>query len=178
MQKDAKEAKETNSTKNLKELWDAIVRRADLPEGTVSLWLTTCVPVGLEEGDLVVDTSNPFTQEYITKNFLNELNRSARSGGEAKGIRLRASVHPEGEDKKREWVARAEEASRTEPNRTNLNSHYTFSTFVVGKSNRLTHAASLAVAEMPGKAYNPLFIWGGVGLGKTHLMHAICHIGA
>ena len=54
MQKDAKEAKETNSTKNLKELWDAIVRRADLPEGTVSLWLTTCVPVGFEEGDLMV----------------------------------------------------------------------------------------------------------------------------
>ncbi|MFA7621994.1 MAG: chromosomal replication initiator protein DnaA, partial [Aminobacteriaceae bacterium] len=159
---------------DLQNVWDRLLDEAasQLPPGAADTWLRTCAPTEFKDGVLVLDVPNVFVKEQISSRFLKDLTGVFSQNGGGSAIELRV-----GSETRKEERERAERAASTGniENRGGLNPGYLFNSFVVGKSNRLAHAASLAVAETPGEAYNPLFIWGGVGLGKTHLMHAIGH---
>ena len=151
------------------EVWNQILEKAGplLPPQTVDIWLKSCSPVSLENGRLVLDAGNTFVAQKVQDLFLQTLVQVMNSLGYGKNIELTVpSPRPSPEPAKADPMIFPVSAN-------GLNRQYDFASFVVGKSNRLAHAASLAVAEQPGTGYNPLFIWGGVGLGKTHLMHAI-----
>jgi chromosomal replication initiator protein len=158
---------------NIKEMWEEILQESEkrLEKGAADIWLRTCIPIALEDNTLFLDVPNIFVKEQISSRFLNDLVSMVKEHGFADRIEMKV-----GTETRKDEQERAEKAVKGPlERRTELNANYVFSNFVVGKSNRLAHAASLAVAETPGEAYNPLFIWGGVGLGKTHLMHAIGH---
>lgn len=138
--------------------------RGALGERTFETWLGQVRPGGLSASELVIEVPNDFTREWIEGHFLSLIRSSVRDViGSERAIRL--TVPPDGAPGDIETPAPA----RVE----GLNPRYSFDTFVIGSSNRFAHAAALAVAEAPAKAYNPLFIYGGTGLGKTHLLQAI-----
>jgi len=136
--------------------------------------------VSVEQDTATVEVPNEFTQSIIQKRYLN-LIKDILSSVLKRNITVQLTINPQGFDT--ESVPTDAVLPEDEPEvksvleefKPTLNQKYTFDTFVVGNSNRFAHAASLAVAQSPAKAYNPFFIYGGVGLGKTHLMHAIGH---
>ena len=162
---------------NVADIWleilNAASKKFDLPDAKEEPWLKTCTPILIEDKKLVLDVPNVFAKERIANRFMDSLNKAAKATGKVSGVVLRVNGDTKPDES---WKERAQAAAAPKQRqKSNLNPAYVFKTFVVGKSNRLANAASLAVAETPGEAYNPLFIWGGPGLGKTHLMHAICH---
>jgi chromosomal replication initiator protein len=128
-------------------------------------WFGDVRVVGVSSERVVLGVPNDFTRSWIDEHFRGLLHAAAREAlGDGRTIQLVVQ-----EDAREEAPVERELERRTE----GLNPKYTFDTFVIGSSNRFAHAAALAVAEAPAKAYNPLFIYGGSGLGKTHLLQAI-----
>jgi chromosomal replication initiator protein len=155
--------------------------RSALNDTTYGTWFAHTVGVALDDSRFVLGVPNDFTRDWIEGHFLELIGAAIRDiTGIARTIELRVmdisatpappaglSEHP---------APRTAPVERLVPHRPEsggFNAKYTFDSFVIGSSNRFAHAAALAVAEAPAQAYNPLFIYGSTGLGKTHLLQAI-----
>jgi len=167
------------------QLWDKILDslKGEVNPQIFNSWFGTLTPSKIDDDGLLLNAPHSFIKDWIEENYISTLSAVAHHiTGTALPVRIEvgeAIPTPEIEET-REKKHRAQKPVQDPENlsfsggkHSDLNPKYTFTTFVVGSSNQFAHAAAMAVADQPAKSYNPLFVYGGVGLGKTHLMHAI-----
>ena len=153
-------------------LLDSSARK--LPGAVLDSWLRPCRPLSLEGDHLTIAAPNRFTRDWLVQHHFDAIQAAAAEciGGHPRvSIVIDDAPAPDPTPE----APPPPSPGRRAPNVEGLNPRYTFDTFVVGSSNQFAQAACQAVAELPSRAYNPLFIYGGVGLGKTHLLHAVGH---
>jgi len=155
--------------------WDAVLQRLQTSVHTQQFeaWFKSLTLKGLDAQGVIVEAPSVFARDWIARNYLDILRSAVGSvtGESEPAVRLvTAAGQPA-----IAGTATVAQAAGTDGLPEHLNVHYTFDNFVVGPANRLSHAAALAVVENPGRSYNPLFLHGAVGLGKTHLIQAVCH---
>lgn len=167
--------------KELFDIWEKTLNivKAELTEVSFNTWLKCIEPLFIEGDTITLGIPNDFTKGILEARY-QTLILNAMKLVTSKKYNLNFVLNNEENIKmivnqRYQNKIPDHKAVQEDMNSQVLNPKYTFDTFVIGNSNRFAHAASLAVAESPAKAYNPLFIYGGVGLGKTHLMHAIGH---
>jgi chromosomal replication initiator protein len=162
---------------HLQELWSQVLEtmQEKISKPSFETWFKSTEATAFQDDTLIITTPNEFTRDWLESRYANLIRDALKKiTGQPIGIKFLSLAEGKGLGRsEQELVADGEEIDQ--PPQSQLNPRYTFDTFVIGSGNRFAHAASLAVAEAPAKAYNPLFIYGGVGLGKTHLMHAIGH---
>lgn len=137
-------------------------------------WIDPAIPLSFQDNQLIIEVPTTVQKNYWEKNLAGKILETffMMTGEEI----LPVFVTPDEAEKYKDTKPVPKEATLAEKSsKAMLNPKYTFDTFVIGKGNQMAHAAALVVAEDPGSIYNPLFFYGGVGLGKTHLMHAIGH---
>jgi len=156
-------------------LWNEVAARlrGALNENTFQTWFADAEGRELSDDTFVISVPNDFTREWIEGHF-HGLIRAAVRDTTGQKRRIHIAVQEPGAIQAAEVVERPTRGS-TAAESSGMNPKYSFDLFVIGSSNRFAHAAALAVAEAPAQAYNPLFIYGGTGLGKTHLLQAIGH---
>ena len=156
------------------DIWEKTLEiiKSELTEVSFNTWLKTIEPISYKNNQIVLGVPNVFTKGILEARYMVLIsNALIEVTGEETNIKFSIP----GDTIENNTNKNDNETNTGSFSSANLIPKYTFETFVIGNSNRFAHAASLAVAEAPAKAYNPLFIYGGVGLGKTHLMHAIGH---
>ncbi len=161
---------------SLDALWNELKTnyQKDLSPASYNTWIETAQPRSLDQSQLVVEVPSKIHKEYWEKNLTTKI---VEVGYMLTGKEIipRFVTGEEAEQEVVEEVKNPKIPVANPIKKAMLNPKYTFDTFVIGKGNQMAHAAALVVAEDPGSIYNPLFFYGGVGLGKTHLMHAIGH---
>lgn len=158
-------------------IWDKVLTKLQtkLTNASYDTWFSETKIKSLDNNQIVILAPTSFNADWLKKNYLNLIQEVIEETiGEHLNIKV---ISDEFDYSETDFQANkpTERPASQEILPSQLNTDNTFDTFVIGSGNRFSHAASLAVAEAPAKAYNPLFIYGGVGLGKTHLMHAIGH---
>ncbi|WP_347548201.1 chromosomal replication initiator protein DnaA [Pseudalkalibacillus hwajinpoensis] len=166
---------------NITDLWQQALSEIEkkLSKPSFETWLKSTSANRMEGDTIIITAPNEFARDWLESRYSSLITETLL---ELTGSELQAKfIIPQNQsdsdldlEQSMKKKPKASPAQEEHPQSV-LNSKYTFDTFVIGSGNRFAHAASLAVAEAPARAYNPLFIYGGVGLGKTHLMHAIGH---
>ena len=163
-------------------LWDEATRqlKETLPTDIFEKWIAVIQCRSIEENKVILVVGNDFYQSWLEEHYIPLIKKAL---GVVSGLKMEVELavdygltsEPKQNTEKQEKPRSFMPQKRSQEPQTNLNKNYTFDSFVVGPANHFAHAASMASAQSPSRAYNPLFIYGGVGLGKTHLMQAIGH---
>lgn len=164
---------------HIEELWDKVLSEAKqkISKPSFETWLKSTKLLAYTGDTVTIAAPNSFGREWLENHYVH-LIAAILAELTGKDLRIRFVVQQDPNIENFDIPSTPIQKNYDEQPDTSLsmlNTKYTFDTFVIGSGNRFAHAASLAVAEAPANAYNPLFIYGGVGLGKTHLMHAIGH---
>ncbi len=164
--------------------WQSVLGQLqmEMPKASYDTWVRDTRLVDSTEGCLTIGVRNAYARDWLESRLASTVTRML-VGIMDRNVEVEFVVQQTGQEtfEPMEKPAEAEQVQRpsvVKLHNSTLNPRYTFDNYIVGASNRLAHAAALAVAEKPARAYNPLFLYGGVGLGKTHLLHAIgnaCH---
>lgn len=168
---------------NAEHAWQSVLGQLqmEMPRASFDTWVRDTKPVSFDAGVMTVAVRNAYARDWLDSRLAPTVSKILMGVTDSNvAVNFVVASGADGEPAEADQAEVPADALPAEPRPRSvlLNPRYTFDTFVVGAGNRLAHAACMAVAEKPARAYNPLFLYGGVGLGKTHLLHAIgnsCH---